>query len=91
MVRARPVPQLGRADGRISVVDVSVGAEETMAKTERRASPLVSPSLNPTLERVEREMVKAALHKHRGRMDDAAKAIGISRKDLYLKGQRLGL
>jgi DNA-binding NtrC family response regulator len=47
--------------------------------------------LNPTLERVEREMVKAALHKHRGRMDDAAKALGISRKGLYLKRQRLGL
>jgi DNA-binding NtrC family response regulator len=36
-------------------------------------------------------MVKAALHKHRGRMDDAAKALGISRKGLYLKRQRLGL
>lgn len=47
--------------------------------------------LNPTLERIEREMVKAALHKHRGKMDDAAKALGISRKGLYLKRQRLGL
>jgi transcriptional regulator with PAS, ATPase and Fis domain len=30
-------------------------------------------------------MLKAALHKHRRRMDAAAKALGISRKSLYLK------
>jgi DNA-binding NtrC family response regulator len=47
--------------------------------------------LNATLERIEREMVRAALQQHRGKMDDAAKALGISRKGLYLKRQRLGL
>jgi DNA-binding NtrC family response regulator len=47
--------------------------------------------LNPVLERIERQMVKAALEQHRGCMDDAAKALGISRKGLYLKRQRLGL
>jgi DNA-binding NtrC family response regulator len=46
--------------------------------------------LNPMLERIERQMVKAALDRHRGKMDDAAKALGISRKGLYLKRQRLG-
>jgi DNA-binding NtrC family response regulator len=47
--------------------------------------------LLPTLSRIEREMIKAALREHRGRVDAAAKALGISRKGLYLKRQRLGL
>jgi len=55
------------------------------------ALPTGHAKLNPTLERIEREMVRAALQQHRGKMDDAAKALGISRKGLYLKRQRLGL
>jgi DNA-binding NtrC family response regulator len=47
--------------------------------------------LLPTLSRIEYEMVKAALAEHQGRLDPAAKALGISRKGLYLKRQRLGL
>ena len=47
--------------------------------------------LSPTLARIEREMIKAALREHHGRMDATARALGISRKGLYLKRQRLGL
>jgi DNA-binding NtrC family response regulator len=47
--------------------------------------------LLPTLSRIEREMIKVALHEHRGKVDAAARALGISRKGLYLKRQRLGL
>jgi transcriptional regulator with PAS, ATPase and Fis domain len=47
--------------------------------------------LLPTLARVEREMIKAALTEHHGRVDAVAKSLGISRKGLYLKRQRLGL
>jgi DNA-binding NtrC family response regulator len=36
-------------------------------------------------------MICAALQQHHGKMDAAAKALGISRKGLYLKRQRLGL
>jgi DNA-binding NtrC family response regulator len=36
-------------------------------------------------------MIKAALQQHQGKMDAAARALGISRKGLYLKRQRLGL
>ena len=45
----------------------------------------------PTLARIESEMIKAALTRHHGRVDTVAKALGISRKGLYLKRQRLGL
>jgi DNA-binding NtrC family response regulator len=47
--------------------------------------------LNPTLTRIEREMIKTALRTHNGRVEAAARALGISRKGLYLKRQRLGL
>ena len=43
------------------------------------------------LRKIECEMIKIALREHRGKVDAAAKALGISRKGLYLKRQRLGL
>ena len=47
--------------------------------------------LNPALSRIERAMIKAALSEHHGKVEAVAKALGISRKGLYLKRQRLGL
>ena len=58
-------------------------------KTEL-AVPLTD-KLMPTLSHIEREMIRAALRTTHGRVDAAAKALGISRKGLYLKRQRLGL
>ncbi|MGE3959231.1 MAG: sigma 54-interacting transcriptional regulator [Vicinamibacterales bacterium] len=40
---------------------------------------------------LEREMIGRALARHDGRVDSAARALGISRKGLYLKRQRLGV
>ena len=54
------------------------------------AVPLTD-KLMPTLSRIEREMISTALRANQGRLDAAAKALGISRKGLYLKRQRLGL
>jgi DNA-binding NtrC family response regulator/tetratricopeptide (TPR) repeat protein len=51
----------------------------------------LTEKLLPTLSRVEREMIKAALKTTSGKVDAAARALGISRKGLYLKRQRLGL
>ena len=47
--------------------------------------------LPPALARVEREMITASLRTHHGKVNAVAKALGISRKGLYLKRQRLGL
>src|SRR5262245_24460654 len=40
----------------------------------------LNDKLAPTLWRIEREMIRAALHKNNGRVAAAAKALGISRK-----------
>jgi DNA-binding NtrC family response regulator/tetratricopeptide (TPR) repeat protein len=54
-------------------------------------SVALTEKLHTTLSRIEREMIKAALSSHEGKVDAAARALGISRKGLYLKRQRLGL
>jgi DNA-binding NtrC family response regulator len=43
------------------------------------------------VEHAERAQIRYAMQKCRGRLDDAAKLLGLSRKGLYLKRQRLGL
>ncbi len=67
---------------------ISAGASKP--KPGEMAVPL-GDKLNPTLSRIEREMIKAALRDHHGKVEPAARALGISRKGLYLKRQRLGL
>jgi DNA-binding NtrC family response regulator/tetratricopeptide (TPR) repeat protein len=51
----------------------------------------LTDKLVPALAGVEREMIKAALKTSDGKVDAAARALGISRKGLYLKRRRLGL
>jgi transcriptional regulator with PAS, ATPase and Fis domain len=51
----------------------------------------LTEKLTPTLTRIEREMIKAALRANEGHVEATAKALGISRKGLYLKRQRLGV
>jgi len=59
----------------------------------KRAAIAVSleENLPSAVARIESEMIKAALREHHGRVDAVAKALGISRKGLYLKRQRLGV
>jgi transcriptional regulator with PAS, ATPase and Fis domain len=59
----------------------------------RHPHELVVPltdKLGPTQARIEREMIRRALRTH-AHVDAAARALGISRKGLYLKRRRLGL
>ncbi len=51
----------------------------------------IGEDLPSAVARIESEMIKAALRAHHGRVDAVAKALGISRKGLYLKRQRLGV
>ncbi len=71
--------------------DIAGAADEAAARRDDSAAAPLHAKLNPTLARIEREMIRVALLEHQGKMDAAAKALGISRKGLYLKRQRLGL
>ena len=51
----------------------------------------LTDKLEPTISRIEREMIKAALTANHGKLEATARALGISRKGLYLKRQRLGV
>ena len=68
----------------------------------RRSVPAVVPpdselrirmdlSLPAAVELVEKTMVKAALDRSKGRLEEAAKLLGISRKGLFLKRRRWGV
>jgi DNA-binding NtrC family response regulator len=57
----------------------------------RQIAVSLNERLMPTLNHIEGEMIKVALRDHDGKVDAAARALGISRKGLYLKRQRLGL
>ena len=48
-------------------------------------------SLPDAVEQLERTMVQAALDRTNGRLEEAAKILGISRKGLFLKRRRWGL
>jgi transcriptional regulator with PAS, ATPase and Fis domain len=58
------------------------GFELAMSLTDR---------LDRAVSTLEREMIKVALRMNDGKVEPAAKSLGISRKGLYLKRQRLGL
>jgi DNA-binding NtrC family response regulator len=61
------------------------------ASDDRQIAVPLRDKLIPTLAKIESEMIKLALRDTGGKVDAAAKALGISRKGLYLKRQRLGL
>jgi DNA-binding NtrC family response regulator len=73
--------------------------EITAREEERRpvitGSPVVTINLDQTLARagahLERQMVEYALRTTEGRVADAAKNLGLTRKGLYLKRRRFGL
>ena len=71
-------------------VDVANARRPAQDGPHRARAPW-GEKLKPVLDRIECEMIKVALRDHHGRVDAAAKALGISRKGLYLKRQRLGL
>jgi DNA-binding NtrC family response regulator len=73
----------------ILITGESGTGKEILARAIHRYSS--RDKLVPALSRVEREMIKAALKTTDGKVDAAARALGISRKGLYLKRQRLGL
>jgi len=48
-------------------------------------------SLRQARHHFEREYIAAVLSRHRGRMDEAARALGVQRTNLYRKVRQLGI
>ncbi|MFN7915161.1 MAG: sigma 54-interacting transcriptional regulator [Vicinamibacterales bacterium] len=59
--------------------------------SEPAPAPIRHETLGDAVSRLEREMIAAAITRHHGQLDAAARALGLSRKGLYLKRQRYGL
>ncbi|MGE5243787.1 MAG: sigma 54-interacting transcriptional regulator [Betaproteobacteria bacterium] len=71
-----------------------IAAAQPLRQIDARGLEIAVPltgRLNPTIAQVERRMIEFAMRQHQGRVDAVAAALGISRKGLYLKRQRLGL
>ena len=43
------------------------------------------------MEHIERDLIRAALDRSRGNISESARALGLTRRGLYLKLRRLGL
>jgi DNA-binding NtrC family response regulator len=84
------------ADAPLTLAHLPRALREQTEQLKRRASGMeISIRPDDTLARavavVERQMIAQALRQHQGRVDAAARMLGLSRKGLYLKRQRLGL
>jgi DNA-binding NtrC family response regulator len=60
--------------------------------SEPGARPIRSaPNLASAIEQVERDMIQTALDRAGGNISESARALGLTRRGLYLKLRRLGL
>ena len=87
---AEPNGILNPADISPEILGATTSALTATPNQPEMTVPLTARLL-PTLCHIEREMIKKALTDHGGRVEATAKSLGISRKGLYLKRQRLGL
>jgi DNA-binding NtrC family response regulator/tetratricopeptide (TPR) repeat protein len=84
-------------DGDISPDDISADirkglpSDVAMVKTGPSICTSLNQHLSRAVEQLERTMLEHALSETNGRIADAAKRLGLSRKGLYLKRQRLGM
>ena len=72
----------------ITAVRDPVAASTSMSVGRRGAS---AANLASAIEQVERDMIQNALDRARGNISETARALGLTRRGLYLKLRRLGL
>jgi DNA-binding NtrC family response regulator len=92
----RRMVALADVDAVLTRAAISTPILRATPKPSRATDPLeiavpLHDKLLPTISRIERAMIQVALRANPGHVDAAAKSLGISRKGLYLKRQRLGL
>jgi DNA-binding NtrC family response regulator len=73
-----------------------LASRRTVAASERQLDPSelvvrLDQRMSAATEQVERRMIEYALHRCRGRIEETAAMLGLSRKGLYLKRHRFGI
>jgi DNA-binding NtrC family response regulator len=61
------------------------------SSTDREITIRVNQPLHEAVDHLEKEMIRRALNGYQGNLESAARALGLSRKGLYHKRQRLGM
>lgn len=88
---------LAEPDSALTAAHLSAEIQATRRTIPASAAPdselriSLDQSLPDAVEQLERTMVQAALNRTNGRLEEAAKILGISRKGLFLKRRRWGL
>jgi DNA-binding NtrC family response regulator len=66
-------------------------APATSAPTSNRVSIRGGQTLSSVVDDIERELIREMMSRHRGNISETARALGLTRRGLYLKLRRLGL
>jgi DNA-binding NtrC family response regulator len=88
---------MAEPDAALTAAHLSAEIQATRRTIPASAAPdselriSLDQSLPDAVEQLERTMVQAALDRTNGRLEEAAKILGISRKGLFLKRRRWGL
>ena len=71
-------------------VDLTAAAPAT-AQPGGRVSLRGGQTLASVVDEIERDLIRETLSRHRGNISETARALGLTRRGLYLKLRRLGL
>ncbi len=72
-------------------LSADLASQGATARAAGAAAPQAAGSLSAAVEQLEREMIQAALTRTAGNVSETARALGLTRRGLYLKMHRLGL
>jgi DNA-binding NtrC family response regulator len=71
--------------------DLTASTPGQAAHGGSRVSLRGGQTLASVVDDIERDLIREMLHKHRGNISESARALGLTRRGLYLKLRRLGL
>jgi DNA-binding NtrC family response regulator len=71
--------------------DITASTPSQTSAGGNRVSLRGGQTLASVVDDIERELIREMLQKHRGNISETARALGLTRRGLYLKLRRLGL